>query len=274
MQMKPLLTVQRDPRRVVRDWLVVWWRIVHLGAQVMVLALSRAGWSADLRPRIAREVYLGTAPLLLWFTVLSSLISLVLIRIVVVTAASYGLSQYALQMLVRVLVLELIPLTAGVFVALRVALPDAAEVGQRVARLRDDGRWQLQRGAAPEFLQAEVLPRVLAAVFSVIALAALSGVVTLLLAYLSVYGFALGGLPAYTRTVGHVFHPVVTLVFVLKTLLLALAVALVPLGSALYDRPDDRPRRRSRASAEVQVLVRLFLVILLIEALSLAGNYY
>ena len=66
--------------------------------------------------------------MLLWFIVLSSLISLVIIRIVVVTAVSYGLSQYALEMVVRVLVLELIPLTAVVFAALRCALPNAAEI--------------------------------------------------------------------------------------------------------------------------------------------------
>ena len=43
-----------------------------------------------------------------WFTLLAALVSLVLIRIVVVTAVSYGLSRYALEMVVRVLVLELI----------------------------------------------------------------------------------------------------------------------------------------------------------------------
>jgi len=56
-------------------------------------------------------------------------------------------------------------------------------------------------------------------------------------------------------------------VFLLKTLLFALAVVLVPLGSALYDET------RSRISAEVRALVRLFALLLLIEAASLAGIY-
>jgi phospholipid/cholesterol/gamma-HCH transport system permease protein len=47
----------------------------------------------------------------------------------------------------------------------------------------------------------------------------------------------------------------------------ALAVVLVPLGSALYDAT------RSRVSAEVRGLVRLFALLLLIEAGSLVGNY-
>src|SRR6218665_3663179 len=66
-----------------RRWALAWWRLFYLGAVVLVLP---------------------------GFTVLAALISLVLTRIVVVTALSYGLSRYALEMLIRVLVLELIPL--------------------------------------------------------------------------------------------------------------------------------------------------------------------
>ena len=84
---------------------------------------------------------LGTAPNLLWFCVLSALISLVIIRIVVVTALSYGLSGYALEMVVRVLVLELIPLTASLFVALRSTLPAGVEFAQRRLAAATAARW-------------------------------------------------------------------------------------------------------------------------------------
>jgi len=248
------------------EWLGGWWRIVHLGARVLALALSPSSYTSAHRKALVSHIYLGTAPLLLWFTVLSSLISLVVIRIVVVTAQSYGLSQYALQMVVRVLVLELIPLTAAVFVALRVALPDGGEV----AALRAQGEFDALGRQGDVAMVWAVTPRFMAGMFAVLALAALSGVVTLVLAYLSVYGFVSGGLEQYTRTVGHVFHPTVTLIFVLKTFFLSLAVALIPVGSALYDSQE----RRSRSNAEIRVLVRLFLVILLIEAVSLVGNYY
>ena len=50
------------------------------------------------------------------------------------TAYSYGLSQYALGVLVRTLVLELIPLYAAMFVAVRYAMPGA----QRIRRLLAD----------------------------------------------------------------------------------------------------------------------------------------
>jgi phospholipid/cholesterol/gamma-HCH transport system permease protein len=255
-----------DLGRTALHWFSGWWHIIHLGAVLLVLSLSPSSYREPERAAMARHITIGAAPTLLWFTLLSSLISLVLIRIVVVTAASYGLSQYALQMVVRVLVLELIPLTAAVFVALRVSLPD----GRDIARLRARGELEALRAGGIDPIRREVLPRVLAGMFSVLMLAAVAGVVTLVLAYLSVYGFTTEGFERYTRTVGQVFSPAVTLIFTIKTFLLSLAVALLPVASALY----DLPRTRSRTSAELQALVRLFLVMLLIEAASLVGNYY
>jgi phospholipid/cholesterol/gamma-HCH transport system permease protein len=243
-----------------------WSRIVHLGALLMVLAVSPSSYTRAGRAAVAREISLGTAPILPWFTLFAALISLVLIRIVVVTAASYGLSQYALQMVVRVLVLELIPLTAAIFVALRVGLPDGREIGG----LRARGEFDALRSRGIDPLRREVLPRVLAGGFAVMMLAAVASVVTLALAYLSVHGFTLGGLGRYTRTVGQVFSPAVTLIFTIKTFFLALAVSLIPVSSALYDLPSARVR----TSAELQALVRLFVVMLLIEVASLVGNYY
>ena len=60
------------------------------------------------------------------------------------------------------------------------------------------------------------------------------------------------------------------MIFALKVLLFGLAVALIPIASVLY----DRSRARARTSAELQSLIRIFVVILLIEVASLFGNYY
>jgi len=95
------------------QWSTSWWHVVRVGALVIVLALSPSTYLATNRRALLQHIYLGTAPLIAWFSVLSALVSLVLIRIVIVTAASYGLGQYALEMVIRVLVLELIPLTAA-----------------------------------------------------------------------------------------------------------------------------------------------------------------
>ena len=118
-------------------------------------------------------------------------------------------------------------------------------------------------------LQRELLPRVVSGVFASLTLAAVSCVVALLIAYPSVYGFTPWGLESYTRVVGSIFHPAVTLIFLLKTIGFSLAVALIPVASAVY----DGPRSRSPGSAELRTLVRLFAVLLLIELASLMGNY-
>ncbi len=238
---------------------------MHLGAVSLALALTPSSWSHAGRRRIARHVYLDTAPVLPGFAVLIALISLVLIRIVIVTALSYGLTKYALEMVVRVLVLELIPLTAALFAALRCTVPNGAEI----AALRAGGRFETLAARGDDPLRLEVLPRVISGVFAVATLAAVSCVIALLLAYLSVYGFSGAAFARYTRTVGQVFTPAVTLIFVLKTFFFGLAVTLIPLAAVL----DKRPGPHSRTSAELRAMVRMFVVILGIEAASLVGNY-
>ena len=200
------------------------------------------------------------------FTLLCALISLVLTRIVTATALSYGLSQYSLQVVIRVLVLELIPLTAALFVALRCSIPDGAELAELKAR--GDLDKLRQQGINP--IHREVLPRVMAGIFSTVTLAVLSCVVSLLVAYVAIYGFNLAGLAGYTRLFGQVFTPAVTLIFVMKTLMFSLAVSLIPMASALYGTAVNN----TRTSAEMRGLVRMFAVILLIEVSSLVGNYY
>lgn len=256
------------PERVwntARRWAVAWWRILYLGAVVLVLVLSPSSYGKGTRKALARHLYLDTAPVLLGFTVLAALISLVLTRIVVVTAQSYGLSGYALEMVIRVLVLELIPLTAALFVAMRCTIPNGAQL----SRLRQAGRFDALRNQGSDPVRIELLPRVIAGVFACITLAALSCVVALVLAYLGVYGFNLAGLPSYTRMFGQVFAPSVTMVFVLKTLFFSLAVALIPMAAGLYDTGE-----RAQPDSELGGLARMFAVLLLIEMGSLMGNYY
>jgi phospholipid/cholesterol/gamma-HCH transport system permease protein len=250
-----------------RLWCTTWWQVVMLGAQILVMALTPSSYATGARRQsVLLHVYQATAPLLTGFLVLSALISLVLIRIVVATAYSYGLSQYALGVLVRTLVLELIPLYAAMFVAARYAMPGAQVVREQLSAHQRAGR-EWGQGV---LLTTELLPRALASMFSVLMLAALSCVIALVLTYFTVYGFSLWGLPGYTRSVGQVFTPAVTLIFTLKTLFFSLAVAVVPLaGSAQQDAQGLYAQR-----SDISEFARLFSVVLLIEVVSLVGNYY
>ncbi len=273
----------RGAGRAGARWSVSWWQVLQTGALLGVLALSPSSYERDNRAALARHLYLGTVPVLPWFAALAALISLVLIRIVVVTALSYGLSQYALQLVVRVLVLELIPLGTALFVAMRCTLPSATELAQ----LRARGEFEAMQRAGIDPIRRELLPRVVAGSFAVVMLAAVSCFIAMGLAYLSVYGFRTSAFAGFTRTLGQIFNPGVALIFALKTLFFSLAVALIPVAAALRGDGAGATAGKSAgavtgagagagtaASAELSSLVRLFSVILLIEVASLLGNYH
>ncbi|MBI5258417.1 MAG: ABC transporter permease [Burkholderiales bacterium] len=241
-----------------------WWRMLRFVALMLALSLSRSSYRGALWPLLARQIVSATVPNLLWFVLLAALASLVITRIVVVTALSYGLSRFALEMVIRVLVLELIPLAAAFFVAIRYALPAGAEI----ARMRRLGELDALRQQGLDPAQHALLPRVLAGVFAVLTLAAAAGLVALLLAYVVAHGLSPWGVPGYVRTVGQVLSPTVALVFMLKTLFFSIAVALIPPASAMADTP-----RRGRTGPELQGLFRMLAVMVLVELGSLMVNY-
>ncbi len=268
--LQPLDRVAIQGRHHASRWFASWWRLVYLAAMVLVLVLSRRTWRGPARRQLAGAIVRGTLPGLAGFTLLTAMASLIIIRIVVTTAQSYGLTQYAVEAVVRVLVLELLPLVAPVFVALRYAIPGAEALYDR-RRAQDDARTGASDGTPSiTTVAADFMPRVVAGVVACATLVAVSCVVCLLLAYLSVYGFSLAGFDEYTRRVGQIFGPAVSLIFVLKTVLFSLVVSLVPLTSALY----DASARAGRTSVELHGLVRMLAVILLVEVASLVGNYY
>jgi len=261
-----LLTIKPSRwARLLWRYVASWWYMVHLGAIALVMAFSPSTYNRRNRVATSRFIYTSTWQVLPWFTLLAALVSLVIIRIVVVTARSYGLSAYALEMVVRVLVLELIPLTAAMFVALRAGLAFNAGDALAVAAAASPD----QSRQAQNQLRADLVPQVIANAFAVLSLAMVSSVIVLVLAYISVYGGSPWGLPDYTRTVGRIFDPVVTTGFVLKTVLFGLAVAVIPTAAIL-----ETHRYRLRTASTVQPgAVRLLFVLLVIEAASLAVKY-
>jgi phospholipid/cholesterol/gamma-HCH transport system permease protein len=118
------------------------------------------------------------------------------------------------------------------------------------------------------------LPRVLAGVFSVWMLGAVSCIMTLILAYLQIYGFNPWAIPGYTRVVGQVFNPAVTLILVLKLFFFSQAISFIPMASAYYATQAAATHRRTLLASGLAGMVRLFAVVLLIEVVSLMGNYY
>jgi len=254
-------------------WISEWFALIHLCAAMLVLVLSPSANLIPHRKILAWHLYRNTAPVLVGFSLLCAVVTVVITRIVLVTAQSYGLSTYALEVVVRVLVLELIPLAAAIFVALRCTIPASAELYRLRTSVPTDRSAASNNFLAINRLQAEVLPRAFAGMFAGITLCALSCVVTLVSAYLVGYGFSVSGLTHFTRIFGQVFSPAVSLIFCCKATFFSIAVALVPMASSLLDGHSSA-NTDLRASGEVRALVRMFVLVLLIEIASLLGNYY
>jgi phospholipid/cholesterol/gamma-HCH transport system permease protein len=141
--------------------------------------------------------------------------------------------------------------------------------GEAVAELREQGQLQALWRAGGDPARDVLLPRVLGGVFSVVLLAALSAIMALVMTYVTLYGFTNWGFASYTRDVGQVFNPAATVILCMKAFFFSLVVAILPLA------PDPRHEGASlQRRDEISQLGRLFALILLIEVLSLVGNYY
>ena len=232
-----------------------WWRLIHFGALLVAMALSPSTYSLRNRLAVSTQICQTAAQILPRFVLFSALISLVLIHIVVVTAQSYGLSQFAL-----------LPLSAALFVALRSDLGSAAEL----ATIRRQTASAPLRGVEMDVWRQAILPRVVANIVAVVSLVALSGGLALVLGYLGVYGFTPWGVSSFTRTVGQVFEPIVIMLLGLKTTFFALAVAIIP----ALARQENLHHVQSASGDAQQGRQRLFIVLIAIETLSLAVEFF
>jgi|AntAceMinimDraft_1070359.scaffolds.fasta_scaffold53531_2 phospholipid/cholesterol/gamma-HCH transport system permease protein len=223
-------------------------RLWVLAAQLIVLMLTPASYGGTRAQSAMQQLVQASLPLLPGFLVLSALISVVLVRIVLAAASELGVSQFALNLLIRTLVLELLPLIAASFVALRYSLVAANALGH-------------ERSYTP----LDVVPFCSACVFAVLLLAVSGALLASVIAYVSVYGLSVWGLASFNTLMAQIFTPTVMVVLGCKTLLSALAVAVVPF-SAVADGLVPR--------SDLVVFARLMAILLLIELLSLVSNYY
>ena len=229
-----------------RGWLARQRRLIGFSALTLVATLSPSCYDRRARRGLAVVFCLGAWQMLPGYLLASILVGAVLTRIVAITSASYGLSHLALEAVVRVLALELVPLAAALLVALRLA----PVTMQHLAR---------PPGAPPPGYR-QLLPFAVGSAGSVLALTVLGGISALVVAYLVVHGVNPWALADYARLIGQVFDPTMSLVFTVKLLLLAGAVGLVPITVAVEGGPADPVLRQMR------VMARLLALLILIEA--------
>jgi len=246
-------------------WIRGWSGVVRLALVLAALGVSASSYTARLRTTALRQLYFTVGQVIVPFLLFSTLLSVILTTITVQTAREYGLGLYALELVFRVLVLEMLPLLTAFFVALR----SGSAIGTEVALMRASGELDSMRSANIDPVEREFLPRVLASAVSVFALTVISAAVALFAAYFSVYGLSPWGFAEFTRSVGQVFTPLALSGLALKTLVFGFAVALIPIAAGLAATRD----LKSAPVAVLRGMVRLFFALGLIELLSLAIEY-
>jgi phospholipid/cholesterol/gamma-HCH transport system permease protein len=242
-----------------------WRGIFRFAGQALTATLTPAAYNSATRMVVMKQIYFTAWQILLPFTLFAGLLSYVVIQIVVSTAAQYGLSEYALEMSMRVLVPEVLPLVTALFVALR----SSSAINTEVALMRIHNEIDALEAAGVDTLRMEFMPRVIGGVVSVVALTAITSVLALALAYIALYGFQLWSLPDFTRVMGKVFDLTIMVGVWVKCVAFGLAVTVIPVAEGLAT-----PKMLFMAPISVlRGMVRLFFVLMFIEVASLALKY-
>jgi len=242
-----------------------WWRSIHFGAMTLVTGLTPSAWDAPMRAVAARQIYFSAWQVLGGFTLAGVLGAWVLIRITVAAARDYGLEPYVTELVLRVLLLELIPVGTAIFVGLR----SGAAISTEVAIFHARGDLEALEKAGGDPLRHELVPRVIASVVAVMALALLNAAIALAMLYFMEFGTSPAGLPIFLRETGDVLSPVIALGAVLKLFLFGAVVAIIPISAAI-----SMPREmRLVPVAVLTAMVRLMIALAVIEGAFLAAVY-
>lgn len=247
------------------SWLRAWGRALLFGFTAAAAALSLSAYTARTRAVAMRHVYFDAWHVLPGFTLFTALLSLVLIEITLDLAREYGLAQFALELVFRAIVLELVPLLTALYVALR----SGAAMATQVAQMRSSGELDELRATGIDPYEREFVPRIAAAAISVFALTIVSCFVVMVVAYLAAYGASPWGFTEYTRTVALVFGPLALAGFVFKCFVFGAVVAVIPIAAGL----DATPEPETVPLAVMGGMVRLFVALALIEIAALAVKY-
>jgi phospholipid/cholesterol/gamma-HCH transport system permease protein len=256
--------VEHEARDAV-GWFLAWGRATRFAFAVVAAVLSPKLYTPRARIATTHQIYFTAWQVLPGFTLFAAALGVVVVEITVHTARQFGLDRYALELIFRALVLELMPLLTALFVALR----SGSAISTEIALLRVAGEFHDLDTAGIEPFERDFVPRVAAAAVSVFALTTLACLFVLALSYVVMYGVSPWGFDPYTRTVARVFTPLALGALVVKCIAFGVAVAVIPISAGL-----DATREVSSAPGAVMGgMVRLFFALGLIEIVALALKY-
>ena len=249
----------------VAGWFTVGYGIFSFLAKAMLLLLERSTWNRATFDVVVKQVYFTAVQILYVFLGYALVISWLMITIILSTARDFGLTEFASEMTIRVLVLELLPFLTALFVALR----SGSAINTEVALMQVNNELDALAHCKVPPMQFEFLPRLIGGVISVVTLAGLAGILALLLAYLSIYGLSMAGFEAFTQIIAKVFNLKILIGLIAKCALFGLAVTLIPVTAGL-----ETPKKLFMVPVSVlRGMMRGFFAIVAIEVVSLALKY-
>jgi phospholipid/cholesterol/gamma-HCH transport system permease protein len=244
-----------------------WVQVFRFAVTAIAGMISPLTYNKATRLIVQKQIYFTGWQILPGFTLFAALFSGLIIEIVSSTAGRYGLYEYALELIVRILVLEILPLMTALFIALRTG----AAINTEVALMKIQNELVALQRIGIDPVRLELLPRVLGGTVSVLALTAVNIVVALWLTYLLIIDFHPWSLTPgdYTRVVGRVLDLPALAVLWLKIVAFGFAVTVIPIAEGL-----NTPQKLFHAPISVlRGMVRLFFSLMIIEATAIAIVY-
>ena len=233
--------------------------------RAVLLLLDRTTWNRATFDVVIKQVYFTAVQILHVFLGYAVVISWLIISIILSTARDFGLTEFASEMAIRTLVLELLPFLTALFIALR----SGSAINTEVALMQVNNELDALAHCKVPPMQFEFLPRLIGGVISVITLSLLAGLLALLMGYLAIYGASVAGFEPYTRTIAKILDFQILAGLVAKCALFGLAVTLIPVTAGL-----ETPKKLFMVPVSVlRGMMRVFLAIVAIEVVSLALKY-
>ncbi|MDP2030895.1 MAG: ABC transporter permease [Thiobacillus sp.] len=250
--------------KIIGGWTIGYGLLAFL-TQALLSLLDRNTWNHATFDVVIKQVYFTAVQILPVFLSYVLVISWLIISIILTTARDFGLAEFASEMTIRVLVLELLPFLTVLYIALR----SGSAMNTEVALMQVNNELEALAHCKVPPMQFEFLPRLIGGVISVVGLASLAGLLALLLAYLSIYGLSPAGFEPFTRTISKVFDFRIVAGLIVKCTLFGLAVTVIPITAGL-----ETPKKLFMVPVSVlRGMMRVFFAIVVIEVVSLALKY-
>lgn len=249
----------------VSQWFIVAYTLFAFLLRAIRYLLHPSTWNRATYDVVLKQVYFTAVQILPLFLGFALLISWLIVNIILNTARQYDLTEFATEMAIRVLILELLPFLTVLLIALR----SGSAINTEVALMRVHKELDALEHCQVSPMQFEFLPRLIGGIISMLTLAGLSALSALVLTYVSIYGFNIAGLDFFNQTVAKIFTPFIVVGFLVKSVLFGLVVTLIPIITGL-----ETPRKLFLVPVSaLRGMMRVFFAIVAIEGASLALQY-